>query len=141
MKLRNKRTGDIWEFDCIGLSIAETTLQKLKAGQAGGVCFANSLADLNEEWEDYKSAEPLIKDEKIRKAVRAWADANDIRYIEPCARSNKDNYRIVGFNALGRSFTMEISNEYECRITFGQALSRKKRRAYTIAEICGEEDI
>ena len=62
-----------------------------------GVCdlmyyeFPNSLAELNEEWEDYKPKEPLIKDEKVRKAVRAWAEANDIRYIEPCARSNKDN--------------------------------------------------
>lgn len=27
------------------------------------------------EWEAYEPIEPLIKDEKIRKAVRAWAEA------------------------------------------------------------------
>ena len=125
MKLRNRKTGEITTLQDEG----ELALLEL---------IENSLPNGLSLWEKVK--EPLIKDEKIRKAVRAWAEANDIKYIEPCARLNKDNYRIVGFNALGRSFTMEISDEYECRITFGKALSRKERGAYTIAELCGEEE-
>ena len=141
MKLRNKKTGEIADLAKRGLVKSDNDNHIIVYPDGTLKYYAyDSLAELNEEWEDYAPAEPLIKDEKIRKAVRAWAKVNDIRYIEPCARSNKDNYRIVGFNALGRSFTMELSNEYECRITMGQALSRKTRNAYTIDELCGEEE-
>lgn len=82
-----------------------------------------------------KRKEPLIKDEKIRKAVRAWAEMNDIRFVHMCSRTRKENARIVGQNALGRTFTMEIDNEYEIRIRF-----KDYKECYTIAELCGEED-
>ena len=36
---------------------------------------------LTDWFEEIKPAEPLIKDKKIRKAVRAWAEANDITEI------------------------------------------------------------
>ena len=84
---------------------------------------------------DYKPAEPLIKDEKIRKAVRAWAEMNDIRFIHMCSRTRKENARIVGQNAFGRTFTMEIDNEYEIRVCF-----KDYKECYTIAELCGEEN-
>lgn len=79
--------------------------------------------------------EPLIKDEKIRKAVRAWAEMNDIRFIHMCSRTRKENARIVGQNALGRTFTMEIDNEYGIRVSF-----KDYKECYTIAELCGEEE-
>ena len=55
MKLRNKRTGDIWEFDD-GFSMKASQETAERAGAKGGslTCFANSLAKLNEEWEDYE---------------------------------------------------------------------------------------
>lgn len=141
MKLRNKRTGDIWEFD-EGFSMKASYETAERAGAKSGIltCYAASLAELNEEWEDYKPAEPLIKDEKIRKAVRAWAEANDIRYIEPCGRLDKRNYRIVGHNAEGRTYTMEIDNEYDCRMSFKQAEELTKFGSYTVTELCGEEE-
>lgn len=73
MKLKNKKTGEIVELD----------LNVRISGYPNGIEFmkASSLAELNAEWEDYKSAEPLIKDEKIRKAVRAWAEANEREYL------------------------------------------------------------
>lgn len=144
MKLRNKKTGEV--DDILFATYAVTgnlSLSKMDENSENGyedIAKYKTLSELNDEWEDYTPREPLIKHEKIRKAIKAWADLNDIKYIEPCARSNKDNYRIVGFNAVGRSFTMEISNEYECRITMGQASSRKMRNAYTITELCGEEE-
>ena len=78
--------------------------------------------------------EPLIKDEKVRKAVQAWAEMNDIRFVHMCSRTRKENARIVGQNALGRTFTMEIDNEYEIRVCF-----KDYKECYTIAELCGEE--
>lgn len=83
----------------------------------------------------HEPAEPLIKDEKIRKAVRAWAEMNDIRFVHMCSRTRKENARIVGQNALGRTFTMEIDNEYEIRVCF-----KDYKECYTIAELCGEEE-
>ena len=79
--------------------------------------------------------EPLIKDEKIRKAVRAWSEMNDIRFVHMCSRVRKENARIVGQNAVGRTFTMEIANEYEIRVCF-----KDYKECYTIDELCGEEE-
>lgn len=58
MKLRNKRTGDIWEFNSISMDISIKTLDKLKA--SSGTCYAGSIAELNDEWEDYNPNESLI---------------------------------------------------------------------------------
>lgn len=82
-----------------------------------------------------KRKDPLIKDKKIRRAVRAWAEMNGIRFIHMCSRTRKENARIVGQNALGRTFTMEIDNEYEIRVCF-----KDYKECYTVAELCGEED-
>lgn len=122
MKLRNKKTGEI-------VVCGEGIIEFKTFG-------CKNLAEFLESgWEDYKPAEPLIKDEKIRKAVRAWAEMNDIRFIRMCSRTRKENARIVGQNALGRTFTMEIDNEYEIRVCF-----KDYKECYTIAELCGEED-
>ena len=60
MKLRNKRTGDIWEFDD-GFSMKASQETAERAGAKGGslTCFANSLAKLNEEWEDYEEPKEI----------------------------------------------------------------------------------
>lgn len=127
MKLRNKKTGDIANI------MGDQDFFRVYT-DAVWHDYA-SLAELNEDWEDYKPAEPLIKDEKIRKVVRAWAEMNDIRFIRMCSRTRKENARIVGQNALGRTFTMEIDNEYEIRVCF-----KDYKECYTIAELCGEEE-
>lgn len=61
MKLRNKKTKKLGKMTGV-----------IRVYTDKGWIDYFSLAKLNEEWEDYKPAEPLIKDEKIRKAVRAW---------------------------------------------------------------------
>lgn len=94
----------------------------------------NLIHDENYETVKWSGTEPLIKDEKIRKAVRAWAEMNGIRFIRMCSRTRKENARIVGQNALGRTFTMEIDNEYEIRVSF-----KDYKKCYTIDELCGEE--
>ena len=129
MKLRNKKTGDVWEFDSISMKILDTTLEKLKARGWSGSCFANSIAQLNEEWEDYKPAEPLIKDEKIRKAVRAWAEINSIDKVLYAERPNKSLCLLVDIG----------EDDYNIQFV-GWIPTLKDSETYTIAELCGEEE-
>ena len=119
MKLINKKTGEVkkmWK-DNICLSFSD----------CNKVYY--SLAELNQEWEDYKPKEPLIKDEKIRKAVRAWAEANNIRavYYSP----EEDGFYVKNFDG-----------EIVASIYFGDKPMEEDGYGehYTIAELCGEEE-
>lgn len=121
MLLRNKKTGQVkkmWK-DNICLSF----------GDCNNVYY--SLAELNEEWEDYKPKEPLIKDGKIRKAVRAWAEANAINsgnYYNTDIKFNVTEHRLqwiqtaIEFNDITGLDNLEDGE------------------TYTIAELCGEEE-
>ena len=119
MKLRNKKTGEIVLATNMAVGFADD----------GTDNWYNSLAELNEEWEDYKPAEPLIKDEKIRKAVRAWADANNKRavYYSP----KEDGFYVKNFD-----------DEIVASIYFGDKPLEEDGYGehYTIAELCGEEE-
>lgn len=132
MKLRNKKTGEIVETDCaFGVSIPTDRFMGCKSYDQ--IAEYNSLAELNEEWEDYGTAEPLIKDEKIRKAVRAWAEALDLRWFKRCGSVNAHTSRLYGQDANGTGYTMELApNDL-----YGDSISKK---GYTIAELCGEEE-
>lgn len=109
MKLRNKKTGEIVEG---GFIMAHYD------GISGNP--QKSLAELNEEWEDYKPSEPLIKDEKICKAIRAWAEANGIERVwHECASCW----------IRGNGLSIEMENEVD----------ELEQGNYTITELCGEE--
>lgn len=82
MKLRNKKTGEL-----------STRIDVSESGEVFWVlgknpCCYNTLAELNEEWEDYKPAEPLIKDKKIRKAV-ATSDNRAYIIAELCGEEEE----------------------------------------------------
>ena len=118
MRLRNKKTGEVkkmWK-DNICLSFSD----------CNKVYY--SLAELNQEWEDYKPAEPLIKDEKIRKAVRAWAEANEI------SQAQFDRY-ISGFSASDAEHNILSMISFD-----GFVFMFVDGKIYTIAELCGEEE-
>ena len=122
MKLRNKKTGEIRD------GRVEVIFQDNdKFPNPLERHRVDSLAELNEEWEDYKPAEPLIKDKKIRKAVRAWAEVNGIH--------NCDHLRYdKGCQSLTDIYTRnEISFNYKFE-TLDDGIE------YTIAELCGEEE-
>ena len=89
MKLRDKKTGEILET---GEHVA--TVWK-KMGYCDHYSY-NSLAELNENWEVYNPIEPLIKDEKARKAVRSWYGINF---------TSKTNIPRRFFNFIYRSFS------------------------------------
>ena len=115
MKLRNKKTGEI--------ALVNNFL----------VCDVFSgyktLSDFLEDWEDSEPKEPLIKDKKVCKAVRAWAEANDM---------SSDSVVICG--SFDDGFETDTSSiEFDC--TIRDALRGLKRgKSYTIAELCGEEE-
>lgn len=129
MKLRNKKTGEIidleqWRFEFYeGSGCIAITNDK---NQNEGFCYG-TFADMKDEWEDYKPKEPLIKDEKIRKAVRAWAEAVGTECVE-ITHSRSHFIRFMSY----------LSDEDELCMTreIGQLFDEK---LYTIAELCGEE--
>ena len=84
--------------------------------------FYSSFNKMLNDWEDYKPAEPLIKDEKVRKAVRAWAEANDIGVVKFRAEEH-------------RLFDKNVAIEFDEYI-FEELQDGWN---YSIAELCGEE--
>ena len=131
MKLRNKKTGEIEyllfnSYPVSGDIVLEYYDENAESGYSE-YCRYKTLAELNEEWEDYKPAEPLIKDEKIRKAVRAWAEACGVE-------------EYVSVSDLSPAFTRFYTNEYEIDIKTENSLRLSEREYYTIAELCGEEE-
>jgi len=135
MKLRNKKTRKV--FDAIvreksdddkKYSIIVCDLQKYKKVSEPLLILGeyDSLAKLYEEWEDYKPTEPLIKDEKIRKAVRAWAEANGVDRVTLGQVNGDELVKKSPMTAFG------------CHISFEGNLGLERGRNYTIEELCGE---
>ena len=121
MKLRNKKTGEAVYVDFrIPLSNNDETL---------GSYSVMSLEELNRSFEDYKPTEPLIKDKKIRKAVRAWAEANNIMavYYSP----EEDGFYVKNFD-----------DEIVTSIYFADKPMEEDGYGehYTIDELCGDKE-
>ena len=122
MKLRNKKTGEITE----AISIHDGFICVDWKGDSG---IYSTLASLNKEFEDYKPAEPLIKDEKIRKAVRAWAEANGF---------NADYYEFnIKTLPAGTRFSV---GHYDIEFIGFFIYDLQTENSYTLAELCGEEE-
>ena len=124
MKFRNKKTGEVVESFKRGPIDLYFYPNEYKGGDDIERETYQSLAELNQEWEDYKPVEPLIKDEKIRKAVRAWAEANG---IGGCVC--KEEIHCITFETERGMF-----------ISFEDADPIPPEGNYTIAELCGEDE-
>lgn len=125
MKLRNKKTGKKFDLseDVFIESLDNGRIQVKVILENGNVYYYyDSLAEFNEEWEDYRPKEPLIKDEKIRKAVKVWAEAigDDLLHIV-------NNYRIDD----SRGYSIEFYND---------PFENLEKSYYTIMMLCGEEE-
>lgn len=112
MKLRNKKTGEIITLKDEG----ELALLKL---------IENSLPNGLSLWEEVK--EPLIKDEKVRNAVRAWAEVNSIDKVIYCEVKDRGLYILTDMS----------DDEYNIEFV-GWMPTLKDGEDYTIAELCGE---
>lgn len=111
MKLRNKKTGEIWDIGKV---------------LTNDYPSYDTLEQITEDFEDYKPAEPLIKDEKIRKAVRAWAEANDFT----------NEIEVRSLNAGTRFSEGHWSIEFIGYFIYDLKIGS----TYTIAELCGEDE-
>ena len=94
------------------------------------IAQADGIIDTMDYEPDSETVEPLIKDEKVRKAVRAWADANNIN-------SNHYYETDVSFDSVEHCFTWIDTSIQFNEITGLENLEDGKK--YTIAELCGEE--
>lgn len=123
MKKRNKKTGKVQTCDFMVISDDSSRDGEI-ARLNSHVFIFRSIEQLNEEYEDYKPAEPLIKDKKIRKAVRAWAK------LVPSASIRYDYVE-------GRLYTHSGSIQ-SYSISFPYNFELSEMTDYTIAELCGE---
>ena len=128
MRLRNKKTGEVVESFKRGSIDLYFYPNEHKGGDEIERETYQSLAELNEDWEDYEPKEPLIKDEKVRKAVRAWAEANEV--LE------------VFIDRIGDGTYIELYDEDDGRrrISTLRPVGLEIGEAYTIDELCGEEE-
>lgn len=130
MKLRNKKTGEIKEWQRVG------AIDYGGLNEVYDSAEYNSLAELNDEWEDYEPVEPLIEDknhperaEKARKTLKMWADANGFKKVS----FHVDSWTSVFYNEC---------NPAECATTieFGWIMEGLKPGTYGITELCGDEE-
>ena len=125
MKLRNKKTGEIVERE-------ELILIKHIKGDGGWQDGSyHSLAELNEEWEDVRPTKPLIKEEKLRKLIQAWAEEFSVTKVYVCGIGTEYIELYAQDNGVtdGR---IRISLKNQDGIQIGEE--------YTTEELCGEED-
>ena len=144
MKLRNKKTGEV--FDALirekggggsySLIVCDIKAYEQSKSTLDATHFIldeyDSLAELNEDWEDYTPAEPLIKDDKIRQIIKAWAKINEITSVFVTVIKDPESgclcWELVGV-AWGQPMT----------ICFGGELpdTLEDLGVYTIEELCG----
>lgn len=134
MKLRNKKTGETGYY--LHTHRDHNTGFLKVAVLKDGVPFSefkphepiydyDSLAGLNKDWEDDTPVEPLIKDEKIREAVRAWAKANNTERV-----------------AIQNNYCLSAEGDEIENIVFASPIFRDidDDVPYTITELCGEDE-
>ena len=141
MKLRNKKTGETGYY--LHTHRDHNTGILKVAVLKDGVSFSefkphepfydyDSLAELNEDWCDCTPAEPLIKDDKIRQIVKAWAEVNEVESVFITAVKDPENGYLY-WELAGIAWEQTIT------ICFGGELpdTLETLGAYTIEELCG----
>lgn len=144
MKLRNKKTGGIWNIPKMRHpTIQEDGISFFAHNRDEGCLFSyKSIAELNEEWEDYEPVEPIF-DEKIRRGIRAWWNMQDnpFKYAHVMLkRSDKDLdgfYHWIIF-AYIRNGKERVSTDLEFRTK--NLYDYNPNHDYSKEELCGEEE-
>lgn len=125
IKLRNKKTGEI------GFLLSSKYLENYEIVNDDYKLMVryDSIAKLVEDWEDYELKEPLIKDEKVRKIVREWAECGGYSSVR--------HYFSRGFSCF--IFVDEEGNDFclDFNLTIDTLGCDTK---YTIIELCGDEE-
>ena len=121
MKLRNKKTG---EFGYLYAKPRQTYEVLDERGFSFGKYV--SLEAILNEWEEY--GEPLIKDGKIRDAIKTWADANGFDKVSICN----------SYDAWGVRYDFE--DEGSADILFRGEPPLEPGEQYSIEDLCGDEE-
>lgn len=117
MKLRNKKTGGL--ANLVGDDFFRV---RTDAGWAD----YNSLAELNEEWEDYKPTGPCLKDEEIRNLVKNFALYTNATWIQYESTGPRGEFWTEGGFIASKDWKeLEGLVNHQC---------------YTPAELFGEEE-
>ena len=107
----------------------EDEITRLRAELAEAEEELKMTNDTIEARGDYKSAEPLIKDEKVRKAVRAWAEV-----------VGKEKTFVASYNVDYHDCCIYIGDlSSTAMIDLGTDLNISEG-SYTITELIGEEE-
>ena len=127
MKLRNKKTGDVFNFTIKATQDNTACYFILKTGSGGwedGLTYG-TLEEINEDWEDYKPAEPLVEGRSQRAVLRAAARLSGMN-VATVKRSDIAEIVIFDFGS-------------QCRVELrDRGIKVKNRGVYAIAELCGE---
>lgn len=141
MKLRNRETRLSGKLTNITFNIDESEKEidlTILLDNSDGECIDRqfySLAELKSflrDWEEYEPAEPLIKDEKIRKFVRDWAEMNGISEIIVFDQANSPY--------IPARHVVFAENAGSLRVCFRIDEKFDTSKIYTITELCGEEE-
>ena len=89
------------------------------------------LSEVNEEWEDYKPKEPLIKDEKVRELVADWAKLTQTTKILTVKRRATAGTRFAEFFSQDKGISISIQGEFS---------EIKDMEEYSSEELCGEAE-
>ena len=120
----------IKEFEMYGITHKVGEIMNIPLHSPGGLpMISDRDAFLLDNGFIEEMKEPLIKDEKIRKAVRAWAEANEI--IKAFVVLNKNmNWIVYGDDIDRNRFMIEF---------FDRVVSENdETKNYSIEELCGE---
>lgn len=145
MRLRNKKTGKVVEalISAYGISGDVAVSEMDRNAESGYTDLGRyeTLAGLNEEWEDYEPAEPIF-DEKIRRGIRAWWDMQDnpFKAAAVLCHEEKDldgfyHWRIFGYIQEG-----EQKESTDLCFRTKKLYDYKSYHDYTKEELCGEEE-
>lgn len=126
MWIRNKKTGKVKTCDMV--VITDEKIDGEIASLGRHTFIFRSIEQFNDQYEAYKPVEPLIEDERVRKAVEAWAEVNDLCGATYSERPN------------GCAFIFEHADGDKTVICFRSTwLGLQKGKAYGITELCEEE--
>ena len=126
MKLRNKNTGEIMDdAQYRNYSVSDGFGFRMN----GKEWEYHSLAELNDEWEDYIPDKPLIEDEAKRSVFKAWAEilGRDLEKADFKYDAERNS-----FNCYIADSTIEFAN--------GEGINCVDREVYTFRALCGEEE-
>lgn len=130
MKLRNKKTGEIDDFLFDEVITGRIDLyRRVGTSETKNIWHYNSLAELNEEWEDYTPTKPLIEDEAKRRVFKAWAEilGRDLEKADFKYDAERN-----GFDCYLAESIIEFAN--------GEGINCVDREIYTFRALCGEEE-